>query len=231
MDLLHPLTLNATDLAALALLLVTWFAVGGVIEHPPAKRVSVSVLMQHYRRAWMAELITRESRIFDGNTLFGLREGTAFFASACMIALGGGLALLGNTEPLTGIARDLEAETVPVLLLQLKILLILAFVANAFLKFVWSHRLFGYCAIMIAAVPNESGHPQARKRATAAAEMNIKAARHFNNGLRSVYFALGATGWLLGPLGLIAGTAIVTTITLRREFASASRQAILDDLY
>ena len=225
-----PLTLTAADVAALALLVVTWLGVGRLIEHPPRGRPSVSFLMKRYRRDWMFEMLTRDNRIFDGNTLTGLREGTAFFASACMIAMGGGLALVGNTEPLTGIARELDAAAIPALLLKIKLLLILGFVANAFLKFVWSHRLFGYGAIMMAAIPNDPDDRRVAVRAGAAAEININAARNFNIGLRAVYFAIGSAGWLLGPLGLVAGTVLVTSMTLRREFTSASRQAIMDDV-
>lgn len=225
-----PLTLSSLDMAALVLLAAAWFGVARIIEHPPAGRPSVSVLMMTYRRDWMRLFVHREPRIFDGNILTTLREGTSFFASACMIAIGGGLALIGNTDPLAGLARELDATEIPALLWKLKILLVLAFVANGFLKFVWAHRLFGYCAIMMAAVPNDPDLPETEPRALAAAKVNIQAARNFNIGLRAVYFALGTLGWLLGPWGLIAGTVVVTSMTLRREFASGSRRAILDDL-
>ncbi len=225
-----PLSLTATDLVALALLLVAWFGTGRLIEKPPASRPSVSMLMRRYRRDWMVQFVHREPRIFDGNILSSLREGTSFYASACMIAIGGGLALIGNTDPLAGIARDLEATEVPSLVWKVKILLVLGFLANAFLKFVWSHRLFGYCAIMMAAVPNDPRAAEAETRARAAAEVNIHAARNFNIGLRAVYFALGAMCWMAGPWALMAGTALVTALTLRREFASGSRRAILADL-
>ena len=225
-----PSSLSLPDLGALVLLFAIWFGIGWFTERPPAGRPSVSVLMTRFRREWMEQFVTRDPRIFDGNILSSLREGTSFFASACMIAIGGGLALIGNTDPLAGIARDLEAAEIPALLWKLKILLVLLFVANAFLKFVWAHRLFGYCAIMMAAVPNDPARPEALPRALAAAQVNIQAARNFNLGLRAVYFALGALGWLAGPWGLIAGTVVVTGMTLRREFASGSRQAILEDL-
>ncbi|KGJ15596.1 DUF599 domain-containing protein [Paracoccus panacisoli] len=225
-----PLSLTATDLVALALLLVAWFGTGRLIEKPPASRPSVSMLMRRYRRDWMVQFVHREPRIFDGNILSSLREGTSFYASACMIAIGGGLALIGNTDPLAGIARDLEATEVPSLVWKVKILLVLGFLANAFLKFVWSHRLFGYCAIMMAAVPNDPRAAEAETRARAAAEVNIHAARNFNIGLRAVYFALGAMCWMAGPWALMTGTALVTALTLRREFASGSRRAILADL-
>lgn len=44
--------------------------------------------MNAYRREWMRHFVTRSPRIFDGNILTTLREGTAFFASACLIAVG-----------------------------------------------------------------------------------------------------------------------------------------------
>ena len=225
-----PLSLTAADLVAVALLMIAYFLTAHLIERPPARLPSVSVLMKRYRRDWMVQFVHRDGRIFDGNILATLREATSFYASACMIAIGGGMALIGNTAPLAGIARDLDAQEIPALMWRLRILLVLGFVVNAFLKFVWSHRLFGYCAIMMAAVPNDADAPQALRRAMAAAEVNIHAARNFNIGLRAVYFALGAMGWLLGPWGLMAGTAIVTALTLRREFASGSRRAILADL-
>ena len=59
--------------------------------------------------------------------------------------------------------------------------------------------------------------------------MNSLAARSFNRGMRSVYFALGATAWLAGDIGLILGTLAVTAMIWRREFASQSRALLLRD--
>jgi uncharacterized membrane protein len=104
---------------------------------------------------------------------------------------------------------------------------VVVLLANALLKFVWANRLFGYCSVLMAAVPNEPTDPLAYHRAAQAGEINITAAKSFNRGLRSIYFALAALGWLLGPWGLIAGTVIATGVLLRREFASTSRRVIL----
>ncbi|MBM3605079.1 MAG: DUF599 domain-containing protein [Alphaproteobacteria bacterium] len=221
----HPPALR--DLIALALLFTAWLGIGWFTERPPAGRPSVSVLMMRYRREWMHNFISREPRIFDGNILASLREGTAFFASACMIATGGLLALIGNAERLQGIAAGLELAPTADVGWELRLLVPMFFVVNAFLKFVWSHRLFGYCAVMMAAVPNRPEHPQAMDRAMQAADLNITAARSFNAGLRSVYFALGSLGFLTGAVTLVIGTAIVLWVTWRREFASTSRQVIM----
>lgn len=215
------------DILALVLLGLAWFAIGWSVEHPPAARPSVSVLMTGYRREWMRQFLTRQPRIFDATIIDNLRQGTAFFASACMIAIGGALALIGNTERLLGLAEDLTLDTVPAVVWEAKILLVMGFVTLAFLNFVWAHRLFGYCAIVMAAVPNDTGDPVATIRADQAAELNISAARSFNRGLRNLYFALGALAWLLGAAALIAATAITVTVLARREFASHSREVLM----
>ncbi|TJZ92881.1 DUF599 domain-containing protein [Paracoccus gahaiensis] len=224
----HPLALR--DLIALVMLFAAWLGIGWFTERPPQGRPSVSVLMTRYRREWMRYFVTREPRIFDGNILASLREGTAFFASACMIATGGLLALIGNGERLRTIASGLELDPATDTGWELRLLVPMFFVANAFLKFVWAHRLFGYCAVMMAAVPNKADHPDAMDRAMQAADLNITAARSFNAGLRSVYFALGSLGWLTGAWTLMLGTGIVLWVTWRREFASTSRQVILRSL-
>jgi uncharacterized membrane protein len=228
MDMFSRLALFSTlDIIAVGLLIALWFVTGHLTEHPPAARPSVSALMGGFRREWMRQFVTRSPRIFDANIIDSLRQGTAFFASASMIAIGGGVALIGNSERLAGLAQDLTLP-LPAVAVEVKILVVLVFVANALLKFVWAHRLFGYCAILMAAVPNDPADPMAYVRAEQAAELNITAAKNFNRGLRAIYFALGALCWLLGPIALLIGTTATATVLLRREFWSHSRSVILD---
>lgn len=225
-DLIHFGPLTFGDALALGLLVASWLVLGFVIEHPPARHPSVSVIMQEFRRDWMRQFLTRQPRIFDATMIDSLRQGTAFFASASMIAIGGGVALMGNAGVAVGLAEDLTLPADPVAF-QIRVLPVIAFLANALLKFVWAHRLFGYCAILMAAVPNDPAAPDAMERALQAAEVNIHAAKNFNRGLRAIYFALGALGWLLGPIGMVATVTMVSSVLIRREFASQSRQIML----
>ena len=225
-DLISLGPLSPLDLIALATLLAAWLIVGWLIEHPPASRPSVSLIMQRYRHDWMRQFVTRQPRIFDATMIDNLRQSTAFFASASMIAIGGGVALIGNPGAVVGLARDLTLPTEPSGL-QLRGLLVVGLLANALLKFIWAHRLFGYCAILMAAVPNDPAAPDAMERALQAAEVNIHAAKNFNRGLRAIYFALGALGWLLGPIGMVATVTMVSGVLIRREFASQSRGIML----
>jgi len=227
MELLDRLLFfSPTDAAALGLILLSWLGIGRIIEHPPAKRPSVSCLMANYRREWMKQFPTRDPRVFDAMVVGSLREGTAFFASACLIALGGGLALIGNTEQLLGVAEDFSLKA-PAVIWEAKILLILTFLANGLLKFIWANRLFGYCAVVMASAPNDES-PLAYARAAKAAEINIHAAKNFNRGLRAMYFALAAMAWLLGAIALIIATALTLAVLWRREFASHSRTVLLE---
>lgn len=216
------------DWAALALLIGSWLISTIVIEHPPKARPSTSVLMAAYRQRWMKTMLTRVPRIVDSQITGQLRQGVAFFASASMIAIGGGIALLGNAERLRGVAQDFTQATDPLFVWELKLLLLLLFATNAFLKFVWSHRLFGYGAVLIAAVPNEADDPEAAPLARKAGQITILATRSYNRGLRSVYYGIASAAWLIGPEALMMATLFTLGVVLRREFASQTRAVLLE---
>lgn len=220
--------LSRLDWLAAGVMIFCWLVLGWMIEHPRAKRPSVTVLMSERRRDWMKVFVTRDPRIFDSQILGGLRQGTAFFASSCLLAVGAVLALVGNTEPLRGVAAEVTDMTTPVLIFQLKLGLVALLLTNAFLKFVWANRVFGYCAVLMAAVPNDPSDPSAFPRAAQAAELNIRAAINFNRGLRTMYFALAALAWLLGAVALLAATVAVVWVVWSREFASLPRSILLD---
>lgn len=223
----HMALLSFLDWTAVGIIGAAWLLLGWMIEHPSAKHPSVTTLMAARRRDWMKVFVTRDPRIFDSQILGGLRQGTSFFASTCLLAIGGVLALAGNTEPLRGVAAEVADMAVPVLIFQIKLALVALFLTNAFLKFVWANRVFGYCAVTMAAVPNDPEDPRAYPLAAQAAELNIRAAMNFNRGLRGMYFALGTLAWLLGPIALMIATAMVVWIVWSREFASMPRRILL----
>ena len=225
-DRLAPL--STADLAALIALILAWGAIGWRIERP-GRHPSVSVLMTRYRHAWMAELLDRDQRIFDAAILQNLRDGTAFFASTCLIAIGGVLALMGNPAPLVEVAVLLPGQTGEALLWQIKLVPTLVLLTSGFLRFVWANRLFGYFSVLIGAIPNDRRAPAAEHRAAQAARLNVRAALNFNRGLRALYFALASLAWLLGPLALAAATAATLAMLWSREFRSTSRDVLIAD--
>jgi uncharacterized membrane protein len=216
------------DVLGLLFLLTVWGAVAWITEHPPRRLPSVTILMAEVRREWMREFMTRDNRIFDAQIMASLRQGTSFFASTAILAVGGVLALIGNVAPLTGLAQEIGRQETSALLWQIRLLPCAFLLTHAFLKFVWANRLFGYCSVMMAAVPMDPDDPRSRPRAARAAELNIRAAYNFNRGLRSMYFALASLGWLAGPVMLAVAVVVLTTTLLGREFASVPHDILTE---
>ncbi|MDE0983730.1 MAG: DUF599 domain-containing protein [Yoonia sp.] len=223
----HAALLQALDWVAIIYLVGAWLLLSRIIEYPPKSRPSVTVLMSERRRDWMRVFVDRDPRIFDSQILASLRQGTSFFASTCIFAIGGVLALAKNTDPLIGVAQEVTAVMTPVLIIQIKLAVVALFLTNAFLKFVWANRVFGYCAVLMAAVPNDPNDPISHPRAAQAAELNIRAAINFNRGLRGMYFALGALAWLLGAVPLMISVTVVIWVVGSREFTSVPRDILL----
>ena len=227
LDLVIPPDVQAAltwaDAAAMTLLCLSWGLTGWLSEHPFPRAPSVTVLMAEVRREWMREFLRRDNRIFDAQIVASLRQGTAFMASTSILAVGGVLALIGNVDPLSGLAAEIGQEEVSRLLWQLRLVPCALFLTHAFLKFIWANRVFGYCSVMMAAVPMDPADPRAAPRAARAAELNVRAALNFNRGLRSLYCSLA---WLAGPLVLVGAALVVTASLWRREFASVPRDIL-----
>lgn len=230
MTIFEQLSLLTTlDLAAAAFLLVSRVAVDWIIEHPPQSRPSVSTLMDRYRMEWLCEALQRDVRIFDSQIIANLRQGTAFFASMALFSLGGVLALIGNTDPLEGVASQLSEKVIPVLVWQVKLVGVALFLTHAFLRFAWANRMFGYASVLLASIPNDPAAPNARLRARQTADLAGRSTKNFNRGLRSIYFALGTLAWLIGPLPLMVVTAITVAFIVEREFMSGGRRTLLEE--
>ncbi len=227
---LIPSFLSLWDGAALLLFLAAWNGMSWMIERPHAAHPSTQILIERYRRSWMETMLFRDPRIMDAQLLNNLRGGAAFFASGSMIAIGGVTALLGQTDRIIGVARDLaHGVDLRQTAWEAKLLTLALILVAAFMKFVWSHRLFGYCAVLMGAMGEDSEDPENRSIARMAGRINVTAARSFNRGVRTVYFALAMLAWLLGPWALMVATLATTATLYRREFRSESRRAMLEE--
>ncbi len=184
---------SAADHTALAFFAVAWFGYHVAVEVLPAGRGSLNALMNEHRHAWMERMLVRDNRIVDTTIMASLQNGTAFFASTSLIAVGGVVTLLGSTEKVITLFADLPlgiATTRAVW--EMKVMGLAILFVYAFFKFAWSYRVFNYAAILLGAVPVTRGEPDAAARAAArrAASMNVVAGRHFNRGQRAFFLAL-----------------------------------------
>src|SRR6476659_64661 len=86
------------DIAAVSFFVVEWLIYGITLEHTAYGRDSLSARMNRYREVWVRNMLDREARMVDMQIMASLQNGTAFFASTSLIALGGALALLRATN-------------------------------------------------------------------------------------------------------------------------------------
>ncbi|MBB3974328.1 DUF599 family protein [Hansschlegelia beijingensis] len=216
---------TALDLVALCVFFGIWFVHHLVSERSPG---GLSSVMARRRREWMGRMSAREARMPDSITMQGLQNGSAFFASTSLIAIGGGLAALQASQQAIEVfaALPFGVATTPQLY-DVKVVGFSAIFVYIFFKFVWAYRLFNYCSILIVAAPppDMRGTPEMDIAVERAARMNIEAGRHFNRGLRSLFFVLAYLGWFLSPMVLIASSIVVWIVLYRRQFASESLRA------
>lgn len=216
---------SAFDAAAVIVFLGAWALHHVLSERSPK---SLNTVMARRRREWMGRMAGRDARMPDSITMQGLQNGTAFFASTSLIAVGGGLAALRASREVVGVFSDLPfgIATTPQVY-EAKVLGFCAIFVYAFFKFVWSYRLFNYCSILVVATPPSSMR-DTREMDVAierAARMNIEGGRHFNRGLRALFFVLAYLGWFVSPAVLIATSLIVFVVLYRRQFASEPMRA------
>jgi uncharacterized membrane protein len=224
---------SVSDYVALAFFGLAWFTYWAGVERSSAARRSLNLLMNGHRRLWMEQMVGRDNRIVDTTIMASLQNGTAFFASTSLIAIGGVLALLQSTDTMLTLFNDLPFGLATTRLAwEVKVIGLAVIFVYAFFKFSWAYRLFNYGAILIGAVPILHGgedKERALEAARRAAAMNIVAGRHFNRGQRAFFFALAYLGWFVGAYVFMAATAAVLYVMWRRQFASDARAALLDE--
>jgi uncharacterized membrane protein len=220
------------DLVALACFVGGWIAYAIAVELLPYGRTGLSAHMDRYREVWMRRMLHREARMVDMQIMASLQNGTAFFASTSLIAIGGTLSLLRSTDDILNVMSTMplavatnraqwEAKTIGLVIIF----------AYAFFKFAWSYRLYNYVAILLGAMPFSADceTPEAEAHIRRTARLFQSAGSHFNRGQRGFFLALGYLGWFAGPYVLMVSTAAVIAVLWRRQFASQSRKAVMED--
>lgn len=213
------------DLVAFVFFLAAWIGYHAAVEVGPHAGRSLNARMNIRRARWIEESLLRDNRIIDTQVMNGLQNGTAFFASTSLIAIGGSLALLQSASRVVEVFADIPfAEQTTRAAWEMKVIGLSVIFAYAFFKFAWSYRLFNYCAILLGAIPAARHRDEAATRSavTETIAMNIAAGRHFNRGQRAFFFALGYLGWFVGAWLFLAATASVLVVMWRRQFASDS---------
>jgi uncharacterized membrane protein len=224
--------LSPLDLGAIATFALTWLCYHAVLEWSPYAKRNLNHVMDRYRHAWMRQMLEREVRIVDTQITASLQNGSAFFASSSLFAIGGALALLRSSGDVQKVLTELPLGIDPTPgTWELKALGLTVMFVYAFFKFAWSYRLFNYGAIMVGAVPPAAmkDDPAAIALADRTAQIHVIAGRHFNRGQRALFFALGYLGWFVNAWVLLATTIAVLVVMLRRQHGSEFGNLFRDD--
>jgi uncharacterized membrane protein len=220
------------DYVAFGFFIASWLGYHWGVEFTAPGGRSLNALMNEHRQHWMEQMVVRENRIVDTTIMASLQNGTAFFASTSLIAIGGALALLQATNDVLLLFAELPiGVSITRAAWEMKVIGLAVIFVYAFFKFAWSYRLFNYGAILIGAVPvlKEGGLDEALIASRRAGAMNVVAGQHFNRGQRAFFFALAYLGWFIHPYVFFVSTAGVLYVMWRRQFASDARRMLLKD--
>ena len=106
-------TNTTVDVFAVGFFILEWAVYAVTLEHTAYGRNSLSARMNVYREVWVRRMLDREARMVDMQIMGALQNGTAFFASTSLIAVGGALALLRATNEALAVLGALPIDLTP----------------------------------------------------------------------------------------------------------------------
>src|SRR6202049_3471458 len=174
---------HSVDIIAVGFFIMEWTVYAVTLEQTAYGRDSLSARMNVYREVWVRRMLDREARMVDMQIMGALQNGTAFFASTSLIAVGAALALLRATNEALAVLGALPVDLTPSpALWEIKCVGLILIFVYAFFKFACSYVLFNYVSILLGAMP------PVQQRDTAEAEAHVMrttklfeaAGRHFN---------------------------------------------------
>ena len=139
---------TVADYLGLGFYAAAWLAYYLMVERSEAGRRTLNRVMNGHRYHWMRGLTGRDNRIIDANINASLQNGTAFFASTSLLAIGGSLTLLRSTDEVLTLFAEMPLGLATTRLAwEMKVIGLTVIFVYAFFKFAWSYRLFNYSAI------------------------------------------------------------------------------------
>lgn len=198
-------------------------------------RISLNAAVAKHRSNWIHNSLKRDLKMIDTQIMTGLQNGTGFFASTSLLALGGCLSLFSVlSQKEAAISDDLSFVFAGGrAAVELKLAGLTLVFGYSFFKFGWAYRLFNYSSILFGGLPmlaEAAKDPEAANRAAdQVVAVNVIAARHFNAGLRAIFLSIGYLGWFINPIVFMAATMFVIVILVRRQFYSHARDALTGD--
>lgn len=202
--------------------LLCWFAYNYGVPVIERRRPSLSVIMSRQRRRWVANAARRESpldAILSGN----LMGAVSFLASTSVLlvlaifAAFGQLGAVMEALRIVGFGRAYSATEV-----QLHLVVMLAIFVLSFFSFTLALRQFNHFCILIGAMDHSGRVSDAE--IDAIAQINMIAARNFNNGIRAYYFSVATVAWFAAEWISIVASLLTVGFLIHREFFSTAHR-------
>jgi len=225
--------LPLVDWLALGCFFVLWVGYALFAKRRAERDGSLIATTNRYRGFWMMQATARDPRMLDGLITQTMSQTPAFFSSTTLLIIAGLSALMGTTDRAAELVREIPfAQATPMLVFELKILMLIGIFTYAFFRFTWSMRQYTFVALIIGAMPSvedfASGQFDRKAYAKRAAALVGLAAETFNDGLRAYYFSFAAMAWFFSPLAMVLGTSLVVLILYQREFRSEVLHVLQD---
>ncbi|MCF6189589.1 MAG: DUF599 domain-containing protein [Cocleimonas sp.] len=227
-----PPDISIWDIAALLLFFSAWYSIAWIGRHrKDNEKTTLSSISKNYRNQWMLHLLERESRMSDVALMGNLMRSVSFFASTSILILASLIAVFGVVDDALKIFHDIPyAQQVSAAFWKIKLFLMVLIFIYAFFKLVWSLRQYNSTVIMIGAAPDTFNTDE--ELFSYANNLGIvlnRSSQHFIEGMRGFEFALAAMAWFIHPFVFIFATIFVSLVIYRREFASRSMRAMIDE--
>ena len=221
--------LTPLDLAALLWFLAAWGGYNLIGEGLTAGRESINRKLLGLREAWIASMLERDNRIADTALLGHTIHSASFFASTAILVLAGLVGLLGAIDRGFSIITDLTlAIQTTRLLVEFKVILLIAIFVYAFFRFTWALRQYNYLCVLFGAAPPASEGKRQDEIVRQLATMLTLCIASFNGGLRSFYFAVAALTWFIHPLLFMGATLWTIAVLVRRQYFSRTHRTITE---
>ncbi|MCK5918597.1 MAG: DUF599 domain-containing protein [Cocleimonas sp.] len=227
-----PSDITVLDIIALCFFFSTWYSISLLSKHYKSQdKVTLSSISKSYRNQWMLYLLKRENRMPDVALVGSLMRSVSFFASTSLLVLASLVAVFGAVEEAINITSDIPyAQQVSSAFWKLKFLLLVSIFAYVFFKLVWSIRQFNSTVFMIGAAPDTfDSDTELFAYANNLGIVINRANQHFIEGMRGFEYALAVLAWFIHPSIFILAILIVSLVIYRREFASRTMKAMIDD--
>jgi len=227
-----PPDISIWDFIALFFFFAAWYSIAWLGRYcKDNEKTTLNSISKNYRNQWMLHLLERDNRISDVALIGNLMRSVSFFASTSILILAGLIAVFGVVDDALKIFHDIPyAQQVSAAFWKLKLFLMVFIFVYAFFKLVWSLRQFNSTVIMIGAAPDTfSSDEDLFSYANNLGVVLNRSSQHFNEGMRGFEFALAALAWFIHPFMFIFATCFVAMVIYRREFASRTMRAMIDD--